>query len=223
LTVNVAVVKSAEILARVFDASCFLFPEEAIRLKSYSHTQAAMNFVAGRVLVRSLLYKLTGRPLSEMRFHVGPMRKPTLADLPAWHFNLSHKRQWVAVAVADRPVGVDIETAEGVEWRRVARRTFQPHEAERLVALPDQEGQLAFCRSWSYKEALIKVLAQHLDPLPELATNQSCASPWWAAGAPHQHIFLSTLVAPEGAGHVAVTAPCPRAAPHMLSLEDVVG
>ncbi len=221
MTISIAIAKSENVLARVPDASAFLFAEETRRLQAYGHEQAARNFVAGRVLVRSLLQKLTGCPASEMRFHIGPSRKPELQDLRPWHFNLSHKHAWVAAVVATRPVGIDIETAEGVDWRRVARRMFQPAEAERLAALPDPEGRLAFCRSWSYKETLIKALAQDIDPLPELPP-ESAAS-WRAAQAPHQHTFFRALTTQDGAGHVAIATPCPDDAPRVLSLEDVMG
>lgn len=220
MSVFVAIAKSDHVLSLVSDPSSFLFAEEARRLKSYSHEQAALNFVTGRVLARSLLHKVTGHPVSSMRFHIGPSRKPELQDLRSWHFNLSHKHEWVAAVVAQRVVGIDIETAEGVDWRRVARRMFQPNEAERLAAMSDTEGRLAFCRSWSYKEALIKALAEDLDPLPEMP--EPSAGPWRAAEAPHHHTFMGLLTPPDGAGHVAIAAPCPDVAPTILSLDEVM-
>lgn len=220
MTVLVAIAQSDQVLALAPDPASFLFEEEKIRLASYGHAQAATDFVAGRVLVRSLLRKWTGRPVSALQFHIDRSRKPVLQDMSLGHFNLSHKRGWVAATVADHPIGIDIETAEGVEWRRVARRVFPDSEAERLAALPDAEGRFAFCRSWTYKEALIKALARDLVPLPELC---DAAPVGWRPAPPFlDQVFTFAIPLPHGAGHIAIAGPRPDAAPQLLSLDAMM-
>lgn len=220
MTVLVTIAQSDRVLALASEPASFLFEEETKRLASYGHEQAATDFLAGRVLIRSLLRKRTACPISAFRFHIASSRKPVLEDTRLGHFNLSHKRGWVAAAVAEHPIGIDIETAEGVDWRRVARRMFQASEAERLAALPDEEGRFAFCRSWSYKEALIKALARNLDPLPELLDPATPA--WRPAPATLQGVFTFAVPLPHGAGHLAIAAPRPETAPQLLSVESVM-
>lgn len=78
--------------------------------------------------------------------------KPYFKDLPV-HFNLSHCRDAVAVIVADRPVGIDVESVA----------PYRPHAA-RMIASGDALLQIenapdparAFIRLWTEKEAIVK-------------------------------------------------------------------
>jgi 4'-phosphopantetheinyl transferase len=229
VTVTAVIAKSDRVLSLAVDPPSFLFDDEAARLNSYRHEQAAKDFLAGRVLVRSLLHKRTGQQISAFRFHIDVTRKPVLRNISLGHFNLSHSHGWIAAAVADHPIGIDIETAEGADWRLIARRIFPPAEAERLTALPEVEGpevegRSAFCRSWTYKEAMIKALGQDLDPLPEHPLLLGRALPsWHAAAPPNDGIFTFALPLSHGAGHIAVAAPCPKSTPALLSPETVIG
>ena len=69
--------------------------------------------------------------------------KPYFPEHPDVHFNLSHTSGAVLVALADQPVGVDIERV-----RPVGRRTM-----ERLAGVTNEQ---AFFQSWVRREARSK-------------------------------------------------------------------
>ncbi|MCL2884340.1 MAG: hypothetical protein FWF49_02490 [Oscillospiraceae bacterium] len=69
--------------------------------------------------------------------------KPFAAGVHGRHVSWSHSGSYVAVALCERPCGVDVEFADG----DVVRRRFMPHEQ----ALP-----LSTTAIWVMKESLLK-------------------------------------------------------------------
>ncbi|WP_313082136.1 4'-phosphopantetheinyl transferase AcpT [Atlantibacter sp.] len=84
--------------------------------------------------------------------------KPTFARPGAPHFNMSHSGDRIVLAVDERaPVGVDIEILRPRRvWQRIAADYFGEEESHRLAALPQAEQLLAFWRSWTLREAVLK-------------------------------------------------------------------
>ena len=87
----------------------------------------------------------------------GPYGKPFLPDLPKFHFNLAHSGKWAVCAVADHPVGIDIEHLPNMaDIIAVARRCFTPDEQHHLFALPEVDQPSVFCKLWTIKESYMK-------------------------------------------------------------------
>ena len=115
-------------------------------------------FIASRVALRDLLARELGCSPATLEFQAGPHGKPTLAGDPL-HFNLSRSEDLCLIAIADAPVGVDVEfRREDPYLLRVARRFFSETEVEELRGLAEDEQLPAFFRIWSRKEAYIKAL-----------------------------------------------------------------
>lgn len=89
------------------------------------------------------------------RFEYGEHGKPTIVGHPELHFNISHCRHAVAVAVADSGVGIDVECC-GRYKESVARYSMSDEELQRIASAdcPDLE----FTRLWTQKEALFKCI-----------------------------------------------------------------
>ena len=80
--------------------------------------------------------------------------KPMLQGHPDIHFSMSHCHEAVAVAVSDRPVGIDIETTAHYSTE-VARRVMSDDEMRQIEASARPE--VAFTRLWTMKESLFKL------------------------------------------------------------------
>ena len=83
--------------------------------------------------------------------------KPCFTD-PSLHFSISHSHGLCAVAVADRPVGVDIE---------ICKKSYKPNLIER--SLCDAEKQVFdgdFTRIWCRKEAMAKMTGEGITGYP---------------------------------------------------------
>jgi 4'-phosphopantetheinyl transferase len=74
------------------------------------------------------------------------------------HFNISHTRGLVAVVLAGRPVGIDVETPDEIlGCDQVARSVFAPESLAALNALTtDNSRNPLFYRFWTLGEAFIK-------------------------------------------------------------------
>ncbi len=136
-----------------------LSPDEMERMNRFLHVRARATFAVARGGLRETLAAYSGQTPESIRFRYGPDGKPELAPPHAeLHFNLSHSGPVAYVAVARRPVGIDVEAGRAVRrLNAIARRFFSPAECAVLAALPETERNTAFLRGWTRKEALIKV------------------------------------------------------------------
>lgn len=118
-------------------------------------------------------YGITTQP----HFDIGEHGKPSLREYPDIHFNMSHCRSGIAVAVSDKPVGIDIECLgrlidkNGSLNMSLAEYVLSPEEvAKVLSAKPLQDiptnplatpqtaaSDLQFTKFWTQKEALVKL------------------------------------------------------------------
>ena len=80
--------------------------------------------------------------------------KPRFPDAPDIHFNLSHSAGYAVCALADTPVGVDVQV-----WRRLKRPVegrFHPLERELLGMTDEASCREAFFCLWTAKESFMK-------------------------------------------------------------------
>jgi 4'-phosphopantetheinyl transferase len=103
----------------------------------------------------------------------GSSGKPVLAsqDAPVPDFSLAHSGDVVAIAVAGRPVGVDVEReASGCVCSLVT--AMHPSDAAVVEPLPEPERHAAVIRWWVRAEAVLKCagtgIGHGLDAFPVL-------------------------------------------------------
>ena len=81
--------------------------------------------------------------------------KPYLKKYPDFHFNTSHSKDIIAVAVSSAPVGVDVEILRDVNLK-IAERRFT--ETEKAFVKTNED----FFYVWTRKEAYLKKTGQGL-------------------------------------------------------------
>lgn len=87
----------------------------------------------------------------------GEYGKPYLLEYPHVHFNISHCDSGCAVAVADCPVGVDIQDVRPFSWE-VARQVCCDREIAKLEQCINQDR--LFTKMWAIKESYGKLIEQ---------------------------------------------------------------
>lgn len=133
----------------------FVPEEKRERILRQRVKQNADNMLVGAVLAKYMLLKYFQIPFSKQHISYGRCGKPYLRDYPNAHFNISHSGQFVACAVCDRPIGVDIQ--EIVSYRRnVAKCVFSPEEFSQIESSLDRSAE--FTKFWTQKEAYLKML-----------------------------------------------------------------
>mgnify|MGYP002857499087 CR=1 FL=1 len=123
--------------------------EEALR---YKHLFGQFACLKSYVMLREMLERQG--LVHPFRFGHNEHGKPYLIDHPEVHFNLSHCKNGIAVAVSDAPVGIDIECFRQVSDSLVR---YTMNEEERRVIHESDDPTRVFAEYWTKKEAVFKL------------------------------------------------------------------
>jgi 4'-phosphopantetheinyl transferase len=141
---------SAIELARL---TAFLDPSELERAARYKFAIHRHRFIASRGLLREILAKYLDRPPTGLEFEYLAFGKPVLRNA-SLQFNLAHSEQRFILAVADQPIGVDLEIRRPMsDLDALAAQVFSAEELLEWHGLRDAE---SFFKLWTRKEALLK-------------------------------------------------------------------
>jgi len=157
---------TGEVLSRT--RSIDLTTQQVDRASRFLRPDAAGDYVAAHKLLR-LCLRLAGIPADVEVFQCCARcgeghGRPMLRDHP-WSVSLSHTRGWVAAAVSESAVGVDIEEIARVKPEAIAP-VLQPVEGAWIGAQPDPG--LAGTRVWCRKEAVVKGCGRGLSAMRDV-------------------------------------------------------
>lgn len=121
--------------------------------------------LVGKILLAKLLELpeatfLTGDAIAE-----GEHGKPYFKERSE-HFNISHSANLVTVAVADQPLGIDIEKIKPKQLEKLSH-AFTVGEIAYLNKLHDPRKSEQILRLWTIKEAVLKELGLGLTSKPK--------------------------------------------------------
>jgi 4'-phosphopantetheinyl transferase len=146
-----------------------LSPDEQKRAARFVHKADAERYRLAHIALRTLLGASLQIPAEMLRFHTLTHGKPALSGA-SLEFNLSHSRNWLAIAVSGKTVGIDVEDGERLsqdDLLPLARQVFTPNEYAKLISLPLEQRKRAFLRAWTQKEAYLKALGTGLSLQPD--------------------------------------------------------
>lgn len=92
----------------------------------------------------------------EIHFLRNDYGKPYIPELPMFHFNISHSNHFLAIALSEYPVGVDIEQFKPTDLR-IAKRFFSLEEQTYVFSCPQKQFN-RFYEIWTQKEAYVKYI-----------------------------------------------------------------
>ncbi|WP_209373597.1 4'-phosphopantetheinyl transferase family protein [Brevibacterium renqingii] len=129
--------------------------------RNYAHEfdAEAATWSAGRVVLRHVLGAHLDRDPAGIEIRLDSAGKPRNDDC---EFSVSRSRRLVLVAVAEDPVGLDIEAAPDPAVAAEALQLVHPRERTELEALPEAELAAEFARLWARKEAFLRALSTGL-------------------------------------------------------------
>jgi len=134
--------------------SGLISPEKKERIDRLHHRRDAVNALMGDIAVRWAICSRTGLSNRALFFSSNSYGKRYLHSHPEIQFNISHSGNWIACAVNDAPVGIDIERFRPFN-AAVANRYFRDDERQFIGADPDRM-DAAFCQVWTMKESYVK-------------------------------------------------------------------
>jgi 4'-phosphopantetheinyl transferase len=176
-------------------------------------------FLAGRCLLRFALQDCYGAVSLTWSFD-GAGGKPSLLGEGAPNISLSHSRELVLCALADVPLGVDVEYCQPRDFHALAEFICGPGERQAFLRLSEEHQELAFYRLWSAKEATYKLHGGELYPevcvdldlvkgLPEKWSVMAGAGPQHMAWLPLPHGYMGAIAIQSAMPlHLDVHADC---------------
>lgn len=132
----------------------FVRSEKQERILKQKIKQNADNMLVGEILTKVVIKKTFDLDISQQEFVYTECGKPYLPDYPDVHFNISHSGEYVACAVSDKPIGVDIQKI-GKYNSDVANRVCNENELKQIKNGSDKASE--FTRLWTQKEAVLKM------------------------------------------------------------------
>lgn len=167
---------AADVLAGVADPDRLLTDSERSRAARFRRPADRDDYVAARLLARTLVAEHAGVGPDAVRFAQvcatcgGPHGRPRVVGLHV-HVGWSRSSGVVAVVVADTPCAIDVESLAPLRVRDVPLAALHPAERAWLAHQPDRHA--AFARLWVRKEVLVKLGVLTLDDLADVDVTPS--------------------------------------------------
>lgn len=156
---------------------------ELAEMQRFKHLSRQRSFFLSRLLLRQTLSVLL--PGHAPQFSRTESGRLVLASHGDWHISLSHAQAGIAVIVAQRPCGIDIEPPRPVAMEKITARYFSAGENATMLATPTAHRPALFFRLWTLKEAGAKALGEGLaDNMARLAFDVSGEQPRTCTGTP---------------------------------------
>lgn len=147
-----------------------LTADETLRAGKYRQQKNTYRFIVSRGAQRIILGRYLNTPPAQLQFVLGDNKKPYLmgASGEILHYNLSHSGDWIVLAIAQLPVGADVEFVDPeFPFQDILEDNFSRAEADYIGTSAER-----FFTLWTRKEAILKATGQglgdHLKITPSL-------------------------------------------------------
>lgn len=135
--------------------------EEITRANRFFYEKDKNRHIVGHGAMRIILGRYLNQSPSSIEFEYEMNKKPFIANKINLHFNLSHSGNWILLAIANSPVGVDTELINpAFEYKDVMEGYFSPPE---IRFISKDKSAERFYLLWTRKEAQIKGTGKGLD------------------------------------------------------------
>lgn len=133
----------------------YVEPYKRKNILSHPKKEEADRMLVGDILVRFALKDKFSIPMSSLNIQLGEFGKPYLPEYPHIHFNISHSGNYVVCAVAEKEVGIDIQTILKYK-KRIAERVLSSDKV--IETEQSSNPDLLFTRYWAEREAFLKMV-----------------------------------------------------------------
>lgn len=140
----------------------FLTPFEYNRANGYHFLKDKNRFIICRTLLKFLLAEQVGLDVNKIVLDNDSNKKPYLPSHPSIFFNVTHSEGFAIIAIANSPIGVDIENVnKDFDYKEVLSSIFTKSEVDEVFNSNDK--QRTFYKLWTRKEAIVKATGKGID------------------------------------------------------------
>ncbi|MBC2074224.1 4'-phosphopantetheinyl transferase superfamily protein [Listeria marthii] len=130
--------------------------ERKEKIQTFRSEDDKVRSLLAEILLRYSLSKDFFLQETDVQIILTTYGKPYLNNISDIHFNISHSGSYVACAVSNQVVGLDIEKIGNSNEKLI--QVFHKNEIAYLNKLPSKYRRQAFYNLWSLKESYIKYL-----------------------------------------------------------------
>lgn len=139
------------------------------------------SLVAYYILYWYLLFNKIISEFTPVKIFKNNHGKPYLIGIDNCFFNITHSGDWVAVAISNAEVGIDLEYNESFDFNEVIDYVLSEREKIFFLQLSDSFKCETFYRFWTLKESFVKAigtgLIKSMNSFPtELWSNNICVT-----------------------------------------------
>lgn len=157
------------------DDLMLLSTDEIHRYRNFKLPLAAKRYAAARAGMRRHLAEHLNEHPAALQIRHTPLGKPFLNHFPDCHFSLSHCGDHAILAVANVPVGVDLETLPQRDWQGLAERILSDEEWEHFRTQPTANQSRRLIEYWTAKESIMKACGLGLQlPIKQVQISSDC-------------------------------------------------
>lgn len=146
-----------------------LSADERARSAQFIAPLERRRFIRSRIVLRHVLAGYHEASPSDIPLAREPGGRPFVQGAERLFFSLSHSGDAALIAVADVPIGVDVERVRSIpRAASIARRVMHPDTAALLESLPPSQLDASFLDAWTQREAHVKAVGGGLFRTPDV-------------------------------------------------------
>lgn len=151
----------------------FVEQNKQIRINKIKNKTNKDLSLVGDIITRYAIKKVFGICFKDISIKIDKLGKPYVLDYPNIHFNISHSGNIVVCAIYDKPVGIDVQRMDDVNFDSIAKRFFTKSEQNIFFNVEEENKKEQFFKIWTSKESFIKFLGTGASSL-DCDINKSC-------------------------------------------------
>ncbi len=133
---------------------CLISPEKQNKILRYRSDTDKKLLLLSDLFIRYLICNILKLNNHDLSFSENRFGKPFLMNDLNFHYNITHTKAAIAVAVSKNPIGIDIEKITDAKLY-IAEKFFHRNERDYILHNPQKKDQY-FYEIWTKKEAYIK-------------------------------------------------------------------
>lgn len=165
---HIFLIDAAVLFPLISQPEVLLSVEESQKAGRFIRREDQENYLVRKYILRQILSRFVGLAPAQISYFKTANKKPSIKGI---HFNSSHSKQYIAIAISADPIGIDIEFyQEDFDFSDLINNCFSAEESSFINA--ETTMQQNFYTLWTRKEALIKAtgegIVEALNQIPSL-------------------------------------------------------
>jgi 4'-phosphopantetheinyl transferase len=139
-----------------------LTKDERNRFFRFKKKKDSLLYLTGRYYIKKIISEKTKIPIEKIIIKTTKFGRPALhkPKIKNFDFNISHSGDYVAIAISNKKIGVDIEKIKPLDLE-IAESYFTPKELSYIKG-NTKDKLTSFYKIWTLKESYIKAIGKGL-------------------------------------------------------------